>query len=149
MSKKQYASDFGVEPQEAKTVSDKHQEGIRVLVKSVRGSHFCVYLGVPSAHPAAGLPYDDVSINCHGGLTFAGEGDGKFMPKGYYWYGYDYAHAGDKLERDMPDFGDRDEHRWTLDEVLQDAWGAVYDLKHFMASAEKIAERTRAESNNG
>jgi len=34
-------------------------------------------------------------IDVHGGLTFSGKGDGKQRPAGYWWFGFDCAHAFD------------------------------------------------------
>lgn len=140
---KQYPSDFVTDPKKAATVDDFVQDGIRVIIKSVRGSHFCVYLGVPDDSPAAGLGSEEVPIECHGGLTFAGDGDGTYLPKSRYWYGYDFAHAGDQLDSigrpegfEMPVF--EGDHRWTLKEVKEDTWGSVYSAKQFMDVAEKI-----------
>lgn len=45
-----------------------------------------VYIELPQNHPYYGRDYNDVPINCHGGLTYSGplNGDGK------YWIGWDY-----------------------------------------------------------
>ena len=44
-----------------------------------------------------GPPRLDVIFDVHGGLTYAGEGSGKYpaMGKGLWWFGFDCAHAGD------------------------------------------------------
>src|SRR5882672_11529849 len=69
------------------------EDGIRCLV--LRGpAHWCGYVGVPKDHPAAGFDYDDLTVSCHGGPTYAGGGL-KGAPEGYYWYGWDYGHSGD------------------------------------------------------
>ncbi|HUU65476.1 MAG TPA: hypothetical protein VMW37_05160 [Dehalococcoidales bacterium] len=63
--------------------------------------HLCAYVGVPKGHPCYGqhydyIPYDDLfPIRVHGGLTFSKEGDGDTWPKGYWWLGFDCAHAWD------------------------------------------------------
>ena len=68
-------------------------EGIRYLV--LRGPvSINAYLGIPDNHPMAGMDYDDIDLDVHGGLTFSKIGDGETWPKGYYWFGWDYAHAG-------------------------------------------------------
>ena len=75
---------------------DRFGNGYRILILSC-GIHPCAYVGVPSDHPLAGFSYMDLLhlIDCHGGLTFSDEGDGEARPRGYFWYGWDYAHAGD------------------------------------------------------
>jgi hypothetical protein len=53
------------------------------------GSHPCCYVKIPKGHPYFGLDYDDINVDCHGGLTFASErGEA-------WWIGWDYAHFGD------------------------------------------------------
>lgn len=44
-----------------------------------------VYIELPQNHPYYGRDYNDVPIDCHGGLTYSGplNGDGK------YWIGWD------------------------------------------------------------
>ena len=77
------------------------------------GGHLNGYVGVPLRHPSAGskmeklgfgsgrmidVKYHDMEehIDVHGGLTFSGEGEGgELRPKGFYWFGFDCAHAGD------------------------------------------------------
>lgn len=128
------AQDFKVGRDKDKNVADWYDEGIRIIVKVVRSSHFCVYLGIPSTHPAAGHDYNDVPIDCHGGLTFGNKGD-DYLPEGFYWYGYDYAHSGDATDYSA---SERD-HFWTLEEVKKDTWEPIYSLNKFMKIAEKIA----------
>lgn len=61
----------------------------------------CGYVGVKAGYVCHGkhydhLPYADLfSIDVHGGLTFADEGDGSWRPKGYWWLGFDCGHAWD------------------------------------------------------
>ncbi len=71
------------------------------------------YVGVPSGHDLAGKSYDDIPLECHGGLTFADEGGRGNWPAGWYWYGWDYAHSGDFMSF-APKLGG---HRWTIEEV--------------------------------
>src|SRR5688572_17088313 len=73
---------------------DRHEDGVRFLI--MRGpAALCAYVGVPDSHPLAGQSYDDMPIQCHGGLTYGDNGGDKW-PKGWYWYGWDYAHSGDR-----------------------------------------------------
>ncbi len=63
--------------------------------------HLNGYVAVPKGHPCYGkhydhIPYDDLfPVEVHGGLTFSREGDGDILPKGYWWLGFDCAHAWD------------------------------------------------------
>lgn len=89
------------------------------------GASLCAYVGVPLDHPLAGKPYDDFPLDCHGGLTFSDKGDGGWGHlEGYWWYGWDYAHLGDRsfydsrLKLNIPAFPGQRE--WTVSMVLKD-----------------------------
>jgi hypothetical protein len=55
----------------------------------------CAYLGVPQDHWIADMP--SLEFDCHWGVTFNGDGGSSLRPAGWYWYGWDYGHAGDML----------------------------------------------------
>ncbi|MBA7620179.1 hypothetical protein ES703_27524 [subsurface metagenome] len=77
--------------------------------------HLCGYVAVPKGHLCYGkdydhIPYDDLfPVEVHGGLTWCKEGDGDLWPEGYWWFGFDCAHAWDlvpqilELEKCFPD----------------------------------------------
>lgn len=122
---------------------DEIKDGIRFIV--MRGpSALCAYVGVPSDHPLAGFDYEGVPVNCHGGLTFSREG-GDEWPEGWYWYGWDYAHAGDAVLFDRQ-YGLGDDVEWAVDDVIKDSWGAIYDFRELARLAEKIAAKTPTSS---
>lgn len=120
-----------------------------VLRGLVKQGPFCLlgYLGVPSGHWAAEAEYLDFS--CHGGITFQGEGDGENLPKDWYWYGWDYAHAGDALDlpsevlaRLAPDAaeflqGGPRRKLWTTAEVKEELLDSALRLWHLLASAQR------------
>ena len=81
------ARDFTKNREEIVRATDWRKDGVWVIVLSTGGRHFCTYVGVPVDHPIAGYDYENITIDCHGGLTFADKGDGKIRPEGYYWYG--------------------------------------------------------------
>lgn len=59
----------------------------------------CGYIGVKELNPLYGKDYfdPDVDIDCHGGLTYSAMGNDTFKrPSGYWWFGWDYGHWGDK-----------------------------------------------------
>ena len=65
----------------------------------------CGYVRVPAGHPWHGKQWDEISCDCHGGITFAepdvaceGPGDDSA-----YWIGFDCAHFGDAADPDLPD----------------------------------------------
>lgn len=131
---------------------DWFDEGVRCLIMS-GGASLCAYIGVPINHPLAGFDYDNLAIDCHGGLTFSGEGDGKIWPQGYWWYGWDYAHSGDySFYNDSPylkgKYDHSDEKKWLVEDVAKDMWSAIYDFKRQMRFAEQISQRAKISKNS-
>jgi hypothetical protein len=123
-------------------VHDVFDEKLRFIV--MRGPvSWCAYVGIPDKHPLSGLCYDDLDgfVDAHGGLTFRGEGDEPYpWPKGYYWYGWDYAHFGDRCIYHGMDDASTDEHDWTIDEVIEDSKSAIESFKNLMTLADKLTK---------
>ncbi len=76
--------------------------GLKCLILRNRElGHLCGYVAVPKGNPCYGkdgerMPYDDLfPIRVHGGLTFSREGNGDTWQKGFWWLGFDCAHAWD------------------------------------------------------
>lgn len=132
-----------VESEVGRIFYDAIDDGVRIFV--VRGpAAVCAYLGCPKDHPLAGFDYDSIPMQVHGGLTFAGEGKGGGgWPEGWYWYGWDYAHAGDRSTYDdkHPDMSayKREAKRWLPKEVVAEARDAAWDFRRLMKLAERIA----------
>lgn len=125
---------------------DRWDEGVRFVV--LRGpSALCAYIGVPVGHPLAGHSYNDLPVNAHGGLTYAGSGVTGLEDAGLYWYGWDYGHAGDRLLFSLDSrfstlhMGDEE---WTPSAVDSDSWEVLYDFHGLMRLAESIATRSGA-----
>lgn len=58
------------------------------------GTHPCAYVEVSQDHPAFGMDYADMDIDCHGGVTYSYED----MPSADHagWFvGIDFDHKGD------------------------------------------------------
>jgi len=82
------------------------------------GSHRCGYVGVEENHPAYGKDGDYLQVSVHGGITFSNWGRfHEYLENGYYWLGFDCAHAGDKYKSDS---GTIKGHWWTLTEVVEE-----------------------------
>jgi hypothetical protein len=114
---------------EVKTVySDWEENEYRAIV--LRGP-LCIngYVGVPESHSLYGKDYNDIDINCHGGLTYSNFGDGKFLPIGYYWFGWDYAHSSDKTfsNFDFEIYG----HGYAPDEVEKEVREVLDQFKTY------------------
>jgi hypothetical protein len=119
--------------------------------------HRCGYVGVPPGHPANAQFYDDVPVDVHGGLTWAGP-NAEFWNRALensdgvpdLWYlGFDCGHAWDAPDlaaaRDLMDpryyalrsespFTDLDRggHVWTTEEVVAETQRLAEQL-HVMA----------------
>lgn len=78
------------------------------LIHRNDGGAWCGYVGVPPGHPFHGKDYDEVSVDAHGGLTFAaGCGHSADPSRGIchvpspgepddvWWLGFDCSHLGD------------------------------------------------------
>ncbi len=53
------------------------------------GGHLCGYVDLPEDHKFFEKKYDDIDVDCHGGLTFSEEKEGKWR------IGFDCAHSFD------------------------------------------------------
>lgn len=81
--------------------------GYPCLIVRNRMGALCGYVGVAEGHPYFGKHYDEVSVNVHGGLTFAslcqeGPEDHAIchipapgQPDHVWWFGFDCSHGMD------------------------------------------------------
>jgi hypothetical protein len=110
-------------------------KGRKCVILWVR-NHFCGYVettlkGVSYSQQFGNCETSpEYNINCHGGLTFAGELDipeenniisEKPIPKDTKWYfGMDFAHSNDYIEELQSfhfDLNNQPAHKWTQEEV--------------------------------
>ena len=128
------------EYKKGEVIKDWQQDGVRCLI--LRGpASFCCYLGVPSGHPLADFGYDDIPLDCHGGLTFGSEAknEGTSFPLGWYFYGWDYAHAGDRSVYDDYDF--ETGKSWTDDDVEEELKDVLWNFIRLVRLSEKIKNK--------
>jgi hypothetical protein len=69
--------------------------GLKATVIATDMGHRCGYVSVPKDHPWHGKTYDEVGLDVHGGLTYAG------MRDDLWWFGYDCAHLGDARDPEL------------------------------------------------
>ncbi len=94
------------------------------------GLHPCAYVALPNSHKYYNKEYNDIDVDCHGGLTF-----GRFTTfepdkDEKFWIGWDYAHYGDYSGTDLmfsPDFcvGGK---KWTTEEILEEVKNVICQL---------------------
>lgn len=162
-SKYRYATDFPVG--EVCVDFQDPQSGLRGLV--VRGpSSFCAYVGAPQNHAVYEL--EELNFQCHFGITFRGPGSKlQGLPADWYFFGWDYAHFSDavdcpellevfkQLRLEVPDFIQerlvgagrglgKGAKRWTVEEVTEDLFDALFELREALAQSESFARALRA-----
>jgi hypothetical protein len=92
---------------------------------NVFGGHLCGYVSIPSDHPCYYEEYNDINVDCHGGLTF-----GECMDK--HWIGFDCGHLGDyvpsieHLKKTAPYMQEYREHMEELSKQYN------VDIKHHL-----------------
>lgn len=127
----------------ARDFTDK-DSGLRGLV--IRGGYsWCGYVGVPTPHPLFGL--EELQFECHWGITFRGQGDGVLRPASFYWWGWDYSHAGDSVcwppefleMADAAGFQLPGGKHWLLDEVVEDVLDVLMHLRQALASNSRLS----------
>lgn len=119
-------------------VRDWFVGSVRCLI--MRGPFsFTAYLGIPEDHPMAGFQYDDVPLSVHGGLTFSNK-----ILSGMWFYGWDYAHAGDVPFYYVKDgLIYPDGHKWTIDEIAEEVDDALYYFTRLVNVAEASFKKDR------
>jgi hypothetical protein len=116
----------------------------------VRGPYsWCAYVGAPTDHFLSQL--EEIRFRCHYGWNYAAADTGKPLSEGYFWWGWDYAHAGDlhiptdTLPEDLRAHMDRhfDSLRlakdWTSDEVREHVLSALMELRGAIQENEALA----------
>ena len=85
------------------------------------GTHPTAYVGIPIDSILTGLSdYGILNyvIDVHGGFTYSAKGDDTYLPSGYWWFGWDYAHLGDYVGYYEDDYKS---YRWTTKEIYKEA----------------------------
>jgi hypothetical protein len=106
------------------TLESGFENGIKYEIKSL-GTYPVAYIGIEENHPLAGFDYEDIPIDVHGGLTYSQIGNDEYLPKGYYWYGWDYAHSGDYAVYYEDHSILANGKKWTLEEIKNHVWWAT------------------------
>lgn len=86
--------------------------GYHYVVRSY-GIYPCCYISIPN-----GEAIDTSFLPCHGGITYC-EDEYPFQEEptdGFYWIGWDYAHAGDYQAYSYAYKG----KKWTTEELVQE-----------------------------
>lgn len=111
-------------------------KGYKVLIVSYF-THPCAYIGLPEDHPYYNVDYDDIPIDCHGGLTYGSNNHNvvtELRDNGYF-IGWDYAHYGDymsPLDSASPFFNNK---KWTTREIIDECFNVIDQLEKIKQKA--------------
>lgn len=110
----------------------------------------CAYLSVPLDGPVSPENYQDIELSVHDGLTWRAPGNGVMLPKGHYWLGWDYAHAGDFMfmmrgdtqgGQGLYEMLNKGARKWTLLQVKLEAVHAYLELEIELRTLERQAKK--------
>lgn len=92
------------------------------------GTHPCCYVFLPKEHKYYGKSYDEIDIDCHGGLTYSDE-ELIFNPLVYndWVIGWDYAHYNDYMGYYGSDSFENSK-KWTTEELFEEVKQVIEQL---------------------
>lgn len=104
--------------------------GFKYAILSL-GTHPCYYVFIPKGHKYYGKDFDDIDINCHGGLTYSD--DDLYCNPVYLtdtWIiGWDYAHSCDYVGiYDDNSYLAKNTKKWTTKEMQQEVFEVINQL---------------------
>lgn len=80
--------------------SNFHYKGYECMVVMTPMWHRCGYVKLPSGHKYEDVLYDDITIDCHGGLTWSASYVPDQERSNNWWIGFDCGHAFDAKDYD-------------------------------------------------
>lgn len=105
--------------------------GFNCRIVGMSMGHRCGYVEIPESHKLHGIDYNELEFDVHGGLTYSGYRDDKYL------IGFDCAHYGDGRDHELMktlanDYYEKlkeldlvggyggEEHVWTAQEVEEE-----------------------------
>ena len=123
---------------------DFEYKGYRCAVIGQQLGHRCGYVGLPKGHRYYGEHYNNIPVDCHGGLTFGRECEDYpvITDEPLWWIGFDCGHFDDSKDYELLGhlgitketdpylfYGIFDGgHIWTKEEVIREVKGIVDQL---------------------
>lgn len=108
---------YGNSPK-TEVLADGTYKGFKVCILSY-GTHPCCYFKLNDGDKFIGTNYDDIPLDCHGGITFFQKTDSNAPMGEGYWLGWDYGHYGDAYGTMMPG------RKYTTDLLIADLKQAI------------------------
>ena len=112
--------------------------GYHFVIINNQGTHPCAYVELPETHVYYGKDYDEISIECHGGLTYSGRNNlcnikcsNPIEPHGFY-IGWDYVHSGDLYACDSSlnnIYENKYKKKWTTEEIFIEVMSVISQLE--------------------
>lgn len=92
------------------------------------GTHPCCYVFLPKEHKYYGKSYDEIDIDCHGGLTYS-DNELIFNPlvNDDWIIGWDYAHCNDYIGYYGYD-SFKNSKKWTTKELFEEVKQVIEQL---------------------
>lgn len=92
------------------------------------GTHPCCYVFLPKEHKYYGKSYDEIDIDCHGGLTYS-DNELIFNPlvNDDWVIGWDYAHYNDYMGYYGSDSFENSK-KWTTKELFEEVKQVIEQL---------------------
>lgn len=115
--------------QECEILYEGVYKGFHYAIVSL-STHPCAYIELTKEHKYYGKDYDDIPIECHGGLTYSSN-KGIIFPKNNenhregFWIGWDYAHCDDYMIWYGGHYGTK---KWTTEEIFEEVKNVIYQL---------------------
>ena len=102
--------------------------GFDFYVVNQGGWHPCAYVVLHKGHVFNGVPYDDIPVECHGGLTYGQPRlEGVKLEDGEYVIGWDYAHYGDYTPDASGVYGAH--KKWNTTEIVNEVTEVCKQLR--------------------
>lgn len=102
--------------------------GFDFYVVNQGGWHPCAYVVLPKGHVFNGVPYDDIPVECHGGLTYGQPRlEGVKLEDGEYVIGWDYARYGDYMPDASGGYGAH--KKWNTTEIVNEVTEVCKQLR--------------------
>lgn len=112
-------------------IADGNYNGLDFYVLSL-GTHPCAYIDV-SDTPLADKDYDDIWIDCHGGLTYSANRLVTVDKKGWF-IGWDYGHLGDYLGDYLGGcFFTMGDKQWTTEEIVEECKSVIEQINEIIS----------------
>lgn len=121
-----------------KTESDFIYKGLRYVVTFTPGGYRCGYVGVTPESRYYGKFYDDLEIECHGGLTYSDGGKDSAHPieSDLWWFGFDCGHCFDGNDIELAKMYYPERHILGIEYE-----GEVRSLEYVQNECQKIADQ--------